>query len=273
MSTLDEVLATGRGIERSFKCPVHGDTHASASVNVLKGVWVCYACGAHGKTGEEIIPELDHIMDILAGITKPRTFTEAWLDMFDAHYTSPYWADRFGSDVAYANRCGTDPIGGDPTYPMRSPDGDVWGVVIRNGGTPKYLYPLGVSAATTLYGERHPAEVVVLVEGAADVMAIEQAGIPETWVVLGCYGAGTHIPQISLIADCGPKLVICAFDDDDAGRNAMTRTQTQLVDVAPTLSHHWSTIGVNDPADAPVADRVTAINNTIKESKYAKHAL
>lgn len=35
--------------EHPFKCPVHDDAHASASVNRDKGLWHCHACGAGGS--------------------------------------------------------------------------------------------------------------------------------------------------------------------------------------------------------------------------------
>lgn len=40
-STLEDAIIKGHGTERSFRCPVHDDSHASASVNVNKGVWYC----------------------------------------------------------------------------------------------------------------------------------------------------------------------------------------------------------------------------------------
>lgn len=41
-------LATPRYGEHPFKCPVHDDRVASASVNRGKGLWHCHACGAGG---------------------------------------------------------------------------------------------------------------------------------------------------------------------------------------------------------------------------------
>lgn len=272
VQTLEHVLATGRGVERSFCCHAHGDSNASASVNVIKGVWVCYACGAHGQVGETRIPEIDHILEVLTGSAPARTYVESWLDVFDADGPSKYWLQRFGKAVAVDNRCGTDPVSGNAAYPMRDPDGRVWGVVVRSDRTPKYRYPHGVSAATTLYGKRKPASVVVLVEGASDVMALEQSGIPEHWVVLGCYGAGTHYPQKQLIVDCNPSLIVCAFDDDDAGRSAAKRTETQLSDVAPVMSHRWGSITVKDAAEAPAEARIQAIRTTITQTAYSQYA-
>jgi hypothetical protein len=266
-------MATGRGIERSFQCPAHNDTHASASVNTIKGVWVCYACGAHGVLSDVKVPEIDQIIAILQGSSVARTYPEAWLDTFDAHQPSPYWSRRYGEDVASMNRCGTDPVGGQPTYPMRNKEGAVWGVVTRSETALKYRYPTGVSAASTLFGQIKPAPVVVLVEGASDVMALQQGGVPQHWTVLGCYGAGLHMPQKQIVVDCGPRAVVAAFDDDVAGRNATLRTESQLHDVAPVLSHHWSTMNAKDPGDVPIAEaRINSIRNTLTSSTYAKYA-
>lgn len=33
----------------SIQCPVHDDSHASASVNTSKGLFNCFACGAKGS--------------------------------------------------------------------------------------------------------------------------------------------------------------------------------------------------------------------------------
>lgn len=35
--------------ERSARCPVHDDSHASASINRTKGVFNCHACGGSGN--------------------------------------------------------------------------------------------------------------------------------------------------------------------------------------------------------------------------------
>ncbi len=37
------------GGEKSILCPIHDDSHKSASVNSDKGVWVCYACNGRGS--------------------------------------------------------------------------------------------------------------------------------------------------------------------------------------------------------------------------------
>lgn len=270
--TLDEALSHGRGTERAFCCPVHDDSNASASLNVGKGVWYCHACKANG-TVEGHVPSVEEIIKILAGEVEPRTYPESWLDLFDAHGPSEYWATRFGEETANKHRCGTSYENGMPTYPMRDSLGRLLGVVTRHEGQKaKYMYPAGVRTSATFYGAYKPSQVVVLVEGAGDVMALEQAGIPDHWTVLGCFGSGLHSPQVQLIADLAPKLVIAAFDDDEAGWGASERATFQLHDIAPVLSHQWSTVGANDPGDVSPQHRITSINNTILNSPYKKHA-
>lgn len=272
-ATLDEVLRDGRGTERPFRCHVHDDTTASASVNVLKGVWVCYACGAAGTVdGVDLVPEADELIRILKGETVPEPYSESWLDLFDAFETSPYWAERFTPEVAAEYRCGTHPLTGQPTYPIRNVAGQPVGVVVRQDEKPKYKYPFGVSTSRTFFGHIRPNPVVVLVEGAADVMAIASGGIPENWTVLGCYGAGVHAPQVQIIGDLAPFVVMLAFDDDDAGRSAMRRSEASISHVAPCVSYPWGSMGVNDPGDLPVGQAIAGLRESLAATPYKKFA-
>jgi 5S rRNA maturation endonuclease (ribonuclease M5) len=267
--TLDAALATGRGIERPCMCPnpEHNASHPTASVNVAKGVWYCYSCHAHG-TIDGHVPKIEDILAILAGEDKPRVYPEAWLDMFDADHSSPYWVKRVGYTVAAKNRCGTDPWLGYPTYPMRDPQGRIWGVVHRQDKDPKYLYPAGVSTTQTLFGKIRRADVVILVEGAPDVMALEQAGLPSTWTALGTYGAGLHIPQVELIARCSPKVIIAAFDDDEAGQNANASCEATVDGAAPVVQLSWASAGSKDAADVPTAARLNPINAALRSGGW-----
>ena len=271
--TLAEALATGRGTERPFKCHVHDDTNASASVNVIKGLWVCYACSAHGAVdGLDLIPEAKELLDVMRGTSPQRVMTESWLDLFDAHEPSPYWVSRFGHDVASEYRCGTHPVSGLPTYPVRDTAGRPVGVVVRSDEQPKYRYPFGVSTSRTLYGHIRPNPVVVLVEGAADVMALAQDGIPGHWTVLGCFGAGLHAPQARIVEDLAPYLVVAAFDDDDAGRSAMQRAEASMTNIAPCMSYPWGSIGGKDPGEVPAGTRIRGLGDAISRTTYRKFA-
>ena len=271
--SLAEVLQSGRGVERPFRCHVHDDSNASASVNVQSGLWICYACGATGKVDEAArIPDEATLLRLIKGEDPPRTYAEAWLDLFDADHPSPYWAKRFGRDTARYFRCGTHYLTGEPTYPIRDAAGTVLGVVTRHEGDPKYKYPFGARVSATFFGDIKPASVIVLVEGAGDVMALHQEGIPDGWTVLGCYGAGLHAPQVQLIRDLSPQLVIAAYDDDNAGHAAMQRAEAFLADVAPCVSHRWGIMSGKDPGEIALGDRFAGVRQTVKKTVYRKWA-
>lgn len=261
--TLDEVLEHGVGTERPFCCEVHPDSQASASVNVLKGVWCCYACGAAGTVGKDKkkAPSIEALVAVLRGATPPRTYPESWLDMFDASTPGRYWIQRLGLETAKYFRCGLSPMEGFPTYPLRDANGVCIGVVTRlPDGKPKYRYPYGVSTARTLFGLTHgaawrKATVAVLVEGAPDVMALHAQRLPgmENVMVLGCYGAGLHAPQRQLLGRFPRlKVVVLGFDNDEAGARAteMARQTLSPLDRWAVVSVDWGTIGCKDPGEA-----------------------
>lgn len=280
--SLEWALEHGRGTERPFKCHAHPDRHASASVNVNLLVWCCHACRASG-TVKGHVPAPDAAIKILAGDTPPRVYPESWLDLFDGGdgivgEPSPYWAQRYGADVAQKNRCGTDFYTGMPTYPMRDRYGNLLGVVVRDeAGKPKYRYPAGTRTASCLWGVPHDlttafVDLLVLVEGASSAMAIQQAKPPPGWVVAGCYGAGLHAPQIELVKQLDPKYVVLAFDDDDAGQRATALARTQLADVVPTVSVSWSSVGGADPGELPVNRRLEGIRQILRGTPAASLA-
>jgi hypothetical protein len=266
--SLADALLTGRGIERPFRCHVHDDSNASASVNTQTGLWICYACGAAGKADDSATtPDCDTLLAYLKGDTPARVYAESWLDMFDIDHASREWSARFGEDTANHFRCGTHPISGYPTYPIRDRNGQVLGVVTRQpDGDPKYKYPFGVSTSRTLFGDLRPSPVVVLVEGASDVMALHQSGIPGDWTVLGCYGAGLHAPQVQIVADLAPRVVVTAFDSDAAGIAAAGRTAEHLASVARVINHSWGSF--NDPGDMHHTGRIDAIRDTLAKENH-----
>lgn len=269
--TLADALASGRGNERPFRCHVHEDSNASASVNVQLGVWICYACGARGKVdGVDLVPDVDRLFELLAGERQPRTYPESWLDIFDADESSSYWSKRYGHETASAFRCGTDPVTGRPTYPLREfTTGNVWGVVARDeDGQPKYKYPYGVPTSHTFFGELVYGAVVILVEGAADVMALHAAGLhsDNDITTLGCYGAGLHKPQADHLSYMDAELVILAFDDDDAGRAAMARSDSLIDPVIPRVSYLWGSIGGKDPGEVSPTQAAQAMHHLIDQT-------
>lgn len=221
--TLHEALVYGKGVERPFLCPVHGDSRPSASVNVVKGAWYCYSCGAKGGiTGEDALIEPDYqVMRrwFDQKMEEHRVYPESWLARWDAGEVHPYWARRVGVPAARHFRLGYDAEADAGTYPLREWDGTVLGVVRRNfkDEGPKYLYPRGLDISQYLFNySQEQRKVVFLVEGAMDAIALWNIGVH----AFAIYGSRLSETQIQLIERVDPQYIVTAFDNDDAGFRA-----------------------------------------------------
>lgn len=226
--TLSEALRFGRGVERSFLCPEHGDSRPSASVNIVKGKWYCYTCHAHGDlTGEARLVEPDYETTKLwldRKLDEGRVYPESWLNRWDAGPVHPYWLERVGEAAARQFRLGADPDADAVTYPLRDPTGEVLGVVRRSltGEGPKYRYPAGVDVGRLLfnYTPDH-RNAVVLCEGALDAIALWNSGVD----AFAIYGSRLSVEQVMLISKIDPEYVVTCYDQDQAGRDAHRDTE------------------------------------------------
>jgi 5S rRNA maturation endonuclease (ribonuclease M5) len=250
--SLKEALETGRGSERPFNCPVHDDRNASASVNVDKNVWYCFSCDASGKTQDGVhdltyipmlkdapIPELPELM---------LSYTNMWS-------FSGYWTARYGREVAAEFQTGTDPVTGFPTIPVFGQMGQLYGFIKRNTGTegPKYLYPVGLPVSRLLFNHHNVQanpDLLVLVEGASDVMALHQWPIPPSAAVVAVMGSGLHVVQADLVRALNPHYVLVAMDADEAGDRGSERSIERLRQVGVRGDvYNWRSYGVNDPGE------------------------
>lgn len=226
--TLAEALRWGRGVERSFLCPEHGDSRPSASVNIIKGKWYCYTCHAHGTLGgEALLAEPDYqVMKLWMDrkLAEGTIYPESWLSRYDAGPVHPYWVSRVGAAAARAHRLGWDAQTDTGTYPLRDPSGRVLGVVRRSlgGKGPKYMYPPGVDVGRLLF-QYTPAQrpAVVLTEGALDAIALWNVGVD----AFAIYGSRLSEAQVTLIDKVDPEFIYTCYDQDDAGRAAHRDTE------------------------------------------------
>jgi len=259
-ATLEDAITRGHGTERPFRCPVHDDRHASASVNVLKGLWYCYTCGAHGKAND--VHESDirrfgrDIEELLQ--TSFRTYSESWLEQFQGK--DDYWLTRFCKPAIDKFKLGWHWQDQMPCYPMRGPDETIWGVVRRNLGSegPKYLYPHGPKKSKTLFHySANQRDVVFLCEGAMDVVACWEAGVE----AFGLYGAQLSNDQLKLIHRVSPKRIALVLDNDKAGRVATEQIGSRLSLLGYDVHVvDWDGCEYKDIGEVPRAERKTLLD-------------
>jgi len=229
-ATLDDALQAVGDYrqERPFRCHVHDDHQASASVNVAKGVWVCYACHAGGKAnGALITVNLDDFQKEIYELLEPKDepMSESMMELYTS-VSCEYWASRFTEDTIKKFKLGYDPVTHCPIYPIYDSSQEFLGVVRRQDGHPKYHYPSGMRKTEHLYGYR-PERLrnVVLVEGAPDTWACSEADIK----AFGIYGSKLSERQAELVAKCSPTVVHLWFDNDAAGINACELAEELLL--------------------------------------------
>lgn len=267
--TMREAYEKGQGTERPFRCEVHDDHQASASLNVLKGVWVCYACGAKGTYGDKKkSPSYEDLEAMLEPEISCRVYSSTYLEMFDNELGN--WPTRFTGWARRKFRLGCDPLTGDATFPVRTPGGLLAGVGRRKGvvwNGPRYVYPRRWSASRAMFAATMLRDgVYVLTEGAGDSVAVAEAGAN----ALACYGAGVHVPQLELIARFAPKLIVLGFDADQAGSWAADRAEADLRDLAEVVRADWSSAGAKDPAELDIPTRRHVLAQAVRSTALVK---
>lgn len=263
--TLEDVLLKGEGVERPFRCHEHDDHNSSASVNVVKGVWCCYACGAAGTVDGKKIPSADDLAIMMQPDETCRVYPEAYLEMFALKRGN--FATRFPDWLCWHAKLGCDPITGDATFPVRTPMTKLAGVGRRRldpGEGPRYIYPPRWSAARSLFYTGKAQRVVVLVEGAADSSSVAETGA----FAAGLFGSGLHKPQIDLVMRAAPRLVLLATDADEAGRLGAERAADALQGLTQCEFVDWSLAGAKDPAELSVEVRRELLVKTVVDASY-----
>lgn len=263
--TLEQALAKGYGTWRSFTCPSHPDTNPSARVNVTTGKWVCMVCHARGDT-KGYVPDpimvLDQAMALLdeTELSKP----ESWLDQFDSGPVHPYWLSRFSEEACRAYRLGWDGTAQKPCYPIRDMQERPLGIVHRNlddPDGPKYHYPRGVRTTELIFGVREltQSRILFLVEGAADTVAVREAEQDS----ISTYGARLFDPQMRLIRDLDPSVVIIAYDMDKAGHEGSKEARKTIQEAGIMAYRAMWHPKYNDLAAMPLKNRRSTLQKIL----------
>lgn len=259
MITLQEAIASSRGEWASFNCPNHSDNSPSARVNTLTRKWVCMVCGSKGVSEKYLPPERLVLRRIKRlSDSDDRDIPESYLDLFDSSGPGEYWSSRFTGEACKRFRLGYDSVKEKPVYPVRNPEGSIVGLVSRGepGDKPKYRYPRGVSTSMMLfnYEQIRPESLIVVVEGAPDVIALWEAGVQ----AVGAFGARLYKRQIQLLSRLEPTKVVVAFDQDEAGDIGADRAVRSLGEMGLVSERaRWGKY--NDVGDMPVSIRRNSV--------------
>lgn len=238
----------------SFTCPNHDDDTPSARANTVSGKYVCMVCGKKGRTDKYEPPERLVIQKIRQLTYEHDGLPEALLDLYDSDGPGSYWSSRFTDEACKHFRLGYDTNKEKSLYPLRGTGGDLLGIVYRGfpGEKPKYRYPRGVNTSQLLFNYHGVSarEPLVVVEGAPDVIALWEAGIP----AVGTFGARLLPAQQRLLSRLEPSVVVLAYDQDMAGRTGSTEAVRALLEAGVQARRaRWDDF--KDVGEMPVAVR------------------
>tara|TARA_R110000824_G_scaffold176701_1_gene355844 strand:- start:645 stop:1505 length:861 start_codon:yes stop_codon:yes gene_type:complete len=217
-----------------IKCPFHDDVHASCSINVDKGQWICFRGCGQGSLRTFIqrffgfdslalskyLDEQEFSFDINM-FDEDMPVNEDNLPEVEFPFTSGYvpnWIfDRgFNKETLKRWDCGIDD-NNNLILPIKDREARLVGWVTRQyNREPKYLYSKGLKKSKLLFGEHkiEPCPFICITEGTLDTMWLDQHGYSSVAIL----GANiSRIQQDAVLKLPTNELVLC-LDNDEAGQ-------------------------------------------------------
>lgn len=236
------------GAEWLVFCPFHDNrSSAACCVNVVKGLYICYSCGAKGTVealARKVNAPLTEVFSV-EGVRETRDglrqtispivkHPDSWLKQFSGHKeAAAYWRTRgFGPTTMAAWDLGFDRSAKAATIPLRDYSGNVLGVIKRRMGKdahPRYLYPKGFKISLHLFGahkaRKAPKDVLAITEGSVDCISVWQFGVP----AVALLGVQLSASQLGLIRKINPQKIVLFLDNDQPGIEATAKVGAQIM--------------------------------------------
>ena len=230
--------------EFSIVCPFHDDQVSSCSINIDKGVWICFAGCGQGSLYGFLMKYLGISYD---EVQRRVLNTEASfnIDMFDEFALDepemvevdfpftrgyvPEWIFDRGFDKATLRKwdCSLGPYES-LVIPIRDYSSTLVGWVTRRQNiTPKYLYSKGLKKSKLLFGQQFltdPSPFVCITEGSLDTMWLDQNGFPSVALL----GASISKTQQDLTLQIPTEELVLCLDNDEAGQIGLHKAMTCL---------------------------------------------
>lgn len=274
------------GFEWQALCPFHEDSSPSFSVNIKKGLYICYACGAKGNMAslanhleakvpfkeetsiEELQDSIKKLKEEVAEIKRPPVGYKIPDRYLNSEMVADYWSEKrnLTETTISAYRLGYDEMSDEAIIPLADEVGRVLGFIRRrtNGEMPKYLYPRGLKIHDHLFGvdvakkdyeefepvrKKHGAISFVppLVITEGSVDAMSARQVG--FMSVAVLGARISANQVAGIRRLAPTRIIIATDSDRAGREAEIQIRRALQEARLGAFIHsvlWYQIGAKD---------------------------
>ena len=228
----------------SILCPFHEDSVQSCSINLDKGVWICFAgCGQGSLYGffmkylnleyGDIRSKLQ-LSEANCDLNMFDEFSEVEEEMpevpfpFQKNYVPRWIFDRGFNSSTLRRWGGSIDNFGSLVLPIHTEEAKLVGwLCSRKYGTPKYMYSKGLKKSKLLFGQyliQEPADFICITEGSLDTMWLDQHGFNSVALL----GAHLSRRQQELALKLPTKELVLCLDNDDAGRVGLEKAMTCL---------------------------------------------
>ena len=266
--------------EVSILCPFHDDNSESCSINLDKGVWICFAGCGQGSLKSFIQEYKDwdfkQVNQYLVSykdthskrlFIEPPIVEEGPLPEVNVPFKLgmvPKWIFDRGFDKQSMKKwlCGISPANG-LIIPVKDINFRTVGWITRQEKQiPKYLYSKGLKKYPILFGQPYirDCEYVCVTEGPLDAMWLNQLGFP----AVALLGMSMSEKQKDLILTLPTKEIILCLDNDEAGQRGKKRA-FELLDNKIKVSHIDIPEAYKDVQDIK---SYGILKNVIKNKRY-----
>jgi len=252
-------------------CPFHRNTASPAfSINRARGLWICFneSCAKTGNL-EHLVMELsgrtemeamryigskepdnsESLADLLGEAFAPTPEWPVFPQQVVAQLVENFWTVPAAYEYMQGRGFNDDTLryfelgysrkkGGQVTYPVHTPSGDLCVGVVGRGVASKFFdnsqHLPKKRILYNLHNARRKSNAVVVVESGFDAQRIHQAGFPN---VVATLGSSVSEEQVSLMARNFTEILVFS-DNDDAGM-AMRKYINNTANSAAVLHCAW----------------------------------
>ena len=262
--------------EFSIKCPFHEDKIDSCSINIEKGVWICFAgCGSGNLKGflqkylnysrlqiDNLLHEQEADFDINL-FDKFMVDDDEKLPETDFPFMCdlvPKWIVERGFNRYTLEKwgCAINTYN-DLIIPVKDNDKRLVGWISRRlNANPKYMYSKGLKKSKLLFGachlDIHP--FICITEGSLDTMWLDHHGFGSVALL----GSSMSKKQKEMLYNISTQEFVICLDNDTTGLRAMNKIFKEL-STSFIVSYITLPTGIKDVQDVRNQDQLCDIIN------------
>lgn len=233
------------------------DERPSFAINIEKGVYNCFSCGARGTIEDLVAKIKDCSVASALSMLTDWGFDRLAVELERKEVNEPpeflpegilYYYEQIPDDFAEVYRGEVD--GKDCLiYPVRNRDGKLVGALARSQTDKWHKVMWNMNKKRYLYGEDkiEPEKPVIIVEGPGDLIALRKSGLPNAVALMGISCSDEQVEKLLSLS----STFVVWLDKDRSGAKGMNNLLRKLEKRATMLYvDPWKQAKIKDRGDA-----------------------